>query len=167
MWGEQWGFWGGGPTHGTGCQLPVEGLGPPQDVLHAQLHGELVDVLREKGASGPPAPQHSAAASATLCHTTEARQMGTALPGLPVGAGGRGSALRMPRTRTEKNTELHPHVPGLAGLGTTGREPAHARTTCFVGTPLGPGGKMGQEKKSWSHDCQAQGYPHLQAYFEH
>lgn len=34
-------------THRAGGQLPIEGLGPRQHVLHAQLHGQLIDVLRE------------------------------------------------------------------------------------------------------------------------
>lgn len=36
------GRWG---AHRAGGQLPVEGLGPGQYVLHAQLHGQLIDVL--------------------------------------------------------------------------------------------------------------------------
>ena len=46
-------------AHRAGGQLPVEGLGPRQHVLHAQLHGQLIDVLWEgvDQACRPTGPQ--------------------------------------------------------------------------------------------------------------
>lgn len=45
-------------THCAGHQLPVENLSPGQHVLHAQLHGQFIDVLWE-GRVRPPARMHA------------------------------------------------------------------------------------------------------------
>ena len=90
-----WGLGGyreGSGTHPAGGQLPVEGLGPRQHVLHAQLHGQLVDVLRAgvgqaclPASTQPPPPERLLCASCR--HTIEGRQTGLALLGLTVGLG--------------------------------------------------------------------------------
>lgn len=47
--GVAMGFTGQGAprTHWAGHQLPIQSLRPSQHILHAQLHGQFIDVLQE------------------------------------------------------------------------------------------------------------------------
>lgn len=135
LWGSSWRVGGGGEksavlpleggegcwersgTHRASGQLPVEGLSPRQHVLHAQLHGQLVDMLWEgvgqaclPASTQPPLPERPLCAS---CWGYNGGKTDWVDPG---GWGGRGgmplqAACHRQDTTKGKDPEIHPCGP--------------------------------------------------------